>query len=464
MALLGLLFVWWIAGASFNLGVDEGIYLEGGRRIAAGQTVYRDFFVLTGPLTFWIEGCLAALFGANIPILRIPLVIDVAFLSWAVYWLTSRFESRRFAAGLSMVFLVFECKSNLLVVKHRWDSAALATAAVLLAISAHRRNSLSLWGVTGALAAAAAWATPSLAWVAIPLALWAGRRNLAAIVAGGAVLSAAGALYLASRHALGPMIEALRWTAHNYSQANSLPYGSVNLAAGVSGPLRGIYSALETLPAILPIVAVLGWGWRLWKRADRAETASLTPLLGVVGALIVSAWPRWSSSQLVFVAAIPFALCGVLLHRTLAPHWRSPFYSAILLIAAVSGFQKLAAASDRIEFPTRAGSLRGAPGDAEYLEPFERRIQPGDSLFVFPYLPILYPLLDANNPTRFLCCPGMMTAGDERKPLRNSTPAVIIPAANKESAYVGCQAVSVETRTKNRLAGCAVEKGLQSVT
>ncbi len=35
-------------------------------------------------------------------------------------------------------------------------------------------------------------------------------------------------------------------------------------------------------------------------------------------------------------------------------------------------------------------------------------------MFVFPYLPILYPLLDANNPTRFLYLqPGMMTAGDE---------------------------------------------------
>src|ERR1035441_9859950 len=56
-------YVWWIAGDVFNLGVDEGIYLEGGRRVAAGQTIYRDFFVLTGPLTFWIEGGLARWVG-----------------------------------------------------------------------------------------------------------------------------------------------------------------------------------------------------------------------------------------------------------------------------------------------------------------------------------------------------------------------------------------------------------------
>jgi hypothetical protein len=60
--------------------------------------------------------------------------------------------------------------------------------------------------------------------------------------------------------------------------------------------------------------------------------------------------------------------------------------------------------------------MHGTPEDAEFLEPFERRIQPGDSLFVFPYLPGLYPLLDAHNPTRYLYLqPGMMTAGDERQ-------------------------------------------------
>src|ERR1039457_978105 len=75
-------YVWWIAGDLFSLGVDEGIYLEGGRRVAAGQVVYRDFFVLTGPLTFWIEGGLARWGGTDIPLLRLPMLLDVAFLAW----------------------------------------------------------------------------------------------------------------------------------------------------------------------------------------------------------------------------------------------------------------------------------------------------------------------------------------------------------------------------------------------
>jgi len=421
-------YVWWIAGDLFSLGVDEGIYLEGGRRVAAGQTVYRDFFVVTGPVTVWVEGALARWGGMDIPRLRLPMLLDVAFLAWAVYWLAAQFESQWFAAGLSLVFLVFQSKVHLMVVNHRWDSAALATAAVLAAVAAHRAGSRRLWLLSGALAAAAAWATPSMGWVAVPVLLWAVRRNLApalAWLAGGAAVTAAAAGYLASGHALGPMIQAMRWTAANYAQANALPYGAVIYSSGAAPVDAGgllhqaselAAHAFDLLPAVLPVAALAGWAWRLWRRGDAAETRAVAPLLAVTLALVLSAWPRWSSLQLMFVAGIPFTLCGVLLHRSIGPQLRPVLYAACLLLAAVSGFQKVAAAFDNMGFSTRAGFLRGTLEDAEYLEPLERRIHPGDSLFVFPYLPALYPLLDGHNPTRYLYLqPGMMTAGDERQ-------------------------------------------------
>ncbi len=421
-------YIWWIAGDLFNLGVDEGIYLEGGRRVAAGQVVYRDFFVLTGPLTFWMEGGLARWGGMDIPRLRLPMLVDVAFLAWAVYWLAAQFESRWFAAGLALVFLAFESRLHLLVVKHRWDSAALATAAVLAAVEADRGESRRLWLLSGALGAAAAWATPSVGWVAVPLLVWASRRNLAsalAWLAGGAAVTAAAAGYLAGNHALGPMIEAMRWTAANYTEANALPYGVTGFtppaaqaaSAGLwSHAARLAASAFESLPAVLPVAALAGWAWRLARRRDAAETRAIAPLLAVTLALVFSAWPRWSTSQLLFVSAVPFGLCGILLHRWMDARRRLALYAAFLLLAAISGFQKTAAAFDYSGFSTRAGFLRGTPEDVEFLEPLERRVQPGDSLFVFPYLPALYPLLDAHNPTRFLYLqPGMMTAGDERE-------------------------------------------------
>src|ERR1039458_3887544 len=267
MALFAIAFayVWWIAGDLFSLGADEGIYLEGGRRVAAGQAVYRDFFVLTGPLTFWIEGGLARWVGTDIPLLRLPVLLEVAFLAWAVYWLATQFESQWFAAGLSLVFLAFESNLQHFVVKHRWDSAALATAAVLAAVAAHRRGSRRLWLLSGALGAAAAWATPSVGWVAVPLLVWAARRGLAsalACLAGGVAVTAAAAGYLAANHALGPMVQALRWTAANYTQANALPYGYLGSAPGAAAAagllrlaVRLAASAFESLPAVLPVAA-----------------------------------------------------------------------------------------------------------------------------------------------------------------------------------------------------------------
>jgi len=423
-------YIWWIAGNLFSLGVDEGIYLEGGRRVAAGESVYRDFFSLTGPLTFWVEGALAHSVPLDIPLLRLPMLVDAAFLAWAVYWLAAQFETEWFAAGLSLVFLAFESQLQHLVVNHRWDSAALATAAVLAAVAASRRGSRGLWTLAGVLAAAAAWATPSVGLVAVPLLFWAARRGLAsamACLAGCAAVTTAAAGYLAFHHALGPMIDAMRWTAANYAQANALPYGSLPHASHAA-PTAGAWwrqgarlaaAAFEAWPAVLPLAALAGWSWRFPRYKEAAERRAIAPLLAVTVALVFSAWPRWSSIQLMFVAAVPFTLCGVLLHRSMGARRGTGLYAALLLVAAISGFQKSAAAFDSSGFATRAGFFRGTSEDVEFLEPLERRIQPGDSVFVFPYLPVLYPLLDAHNPTRFLYLqPGMMTAADEREAVR----------------------------------------------
>src|SRR5580658_9646499 len=81
--ILSALFLYWVAGDVLQLAGDEGIYLQGGRLVALGQQPYRDFLVITGPLTFWIEGALASASG-SLAVMRLPPIIDVAFLTWAL--------------------------------------------------------------------------------------------------------------------------------------------------------------------------------------------------------------------------------------------------------------------------------------------------------------------------------------------------------------------------------------------
>ena len=424
VCLIALVQLWWVAGDVFKFSVDEGIYLEGGRRVAMGQQPYRDFFVLTGPLAFWTEGALARVSGNSLAIMRLPMMLEISFLAWSVYWVCSRYASAFFSAAMALTFLTYETRIPKLVVNHRWDSAALATAAVIAALEAHRRGRRGLWIASGLLIAAAAWATPTVLLVGIPLVLWAwrrGARDLAAFLGGGAVVTVAAAAYLQWNQALTPMIQSMLWTGANYSGANRLVFGKVVSMAGSAANTRAVpffenpvWSFYILLPAILPLAAVVGWCLYQRRGENRADWAEILPLLGAIVALMLSAWPRWTADELLYTAALSSGLCAALLYRLLPPHSRTAAAVIFLVAAAAVEGQKAYAALDLYPFDTRVGTVRGDGEDKEMMAALERHVQPGDTLFAFPYLPPLYYLLNARNPTRYTFLqPGMMNARDE---------------------------------------------------
>ena len=418
---IALLYFWWIAGDAFALSGDEGIYLEGGRRIAMGQVPYRDFFVLTGPLTFWIEGVLGRLSGMSLSWMRLAMILDTSFLAWAVYWLCSRYTSTLFSAGSALAFLAYESRLRLLNVNHRWDSAALATASIVLALMAHRSGRYGFWVISGVLAAAAAWATPSLLIVAAPVLWWSARRNgrgTLAFLAGGVLISAVSGIYLQWKHALVPMIQSLLWTSANYTAPNRISYG--NVWAGTSPDIPAwqyaAFTALSMVPAILPPAAIAGWAWYWRDSENRVEIAEILPMLAAAAALTLAAWPRWSSDALLHTMALSCFLCAVLLYRLTTPRQRIVWCGAILVVATVYVGSKTIAPFSYPAIETRAGTLRDSSGEGELLAELERWIQPGDSLFSFPYLPSAYFFLSAGNPTRYTFLqPGMMNPEDERR-------------------------------------------------
>jgi hypothetical protein len=400
---LACLYLWWLAGDVFSLGVDEGIYLEGGRRVAGGEAPYRDFAVLTGPLTFWIEGGLAWLSGGNIRAMRLPMVLDVAAVTWVVYWLSSRFAGTLFSGGVALTFLAFVCRVNRQVVNHRWDSAALAALAVAAAVRAHQTDDRRWWATAGALSAAAAWATPPVGLVGLVLAGWAlWRRQARGFVAGGVAVSALAAGALAATDALGPMVEAMQWTRGHYTAANRLPYGSLTFASGSPfGDLEGLMlvaSAAQIVHLsasgwILPL-AVGVWGWLLWRRRAGSDAELAVPLLAIACASAAAARPRWSAAQLVYAMAPAFVLAAAGLRRLLPERVAStpPLHGALTPLQ----YQF---------FGTPAGTMRGTVEDEAFQRGLEAAVPRGSSLFVFCY---------AHNPTRYLFLPpGMMDSADQ---------------------------------------------------
>ena len=426
---LGLAAVlWWTMAERLSLISDEGIYLEGARRVLQGQAPYRDFFVLTGPGTFWLHALVFKLLGLSLSHGHVVLILDVAFLSAAVYWLAAHLLRPPGAAILAFLFAAFETANpTVLTVNHRWDSSALAVAAVVLLFRALERPRWWLLTGGGVMAALAAWTTPTL--LAVVAALVVGVlllpdrvRSLAAYAGGVAAGSALPLAVLWREGALGAMLQHLLWSGSNYPSANGFSYGTImggysGVLAGAAGlelAIRLLLLAVVALPVYLPLLAFVVWPWRLRRASDPGclERRRLRFLLVASFGLWLSAYP-WSLGHLTSVAALSYVLGSVWLGQTLVG--RAKF--AVVLCLVLLGAMFLSSTLRSTPAPameTRVGRVRASAGDLAVVEAVSKHVPTGDTLFVFPYQPIIYFLTGATNPCRYsFLQPGMMNDQDE---------------------------------------------------
>jgi hypothetical protein len=307
------------------LNVDEGIYLEGAMRVMNGEVPYRDFVMVHGPGSPWLYGGAFKLFGVSLKTARIPLILEIAAATAAVFLLTANLTTTWFAAAATFVFFAFETRdAGMIALNHRWDSGALAFIAVAPAYAAMQRASRGLSFAAGVVAAAAAWFTPTLglllATVAAWMLAWREYRNLLpAFVFGAAALSLISVSLLAAEGALKPMIEAYLWAGQSYSAVNRVPYGFAGtgyLAAGSGLGIMGwiVYSLLLPVvltPAVLPILTWVAWGIYFVMRRIRPQRVK--PILFLIAcsvALVASTYPRWDIAHLLNVAPISYVIAG----------------------------------------------------------------------------------------------------------------------------------------------------------
>lgn len=390
--------------------LDEGIYLEGAARMAAGEVIYRDFFALTGPGTYWLVSALFRIFGTSLPVARwIPLA-GLGVMIACVFYLTARSTSRRFAAFVTFCYLgLMVVSTDMMVVNHRLDSAALAMLGVTLSIAGSPF-------AAGAAAAGAAWATPPM--LALTLAILAWRIRTGGwkpYLAGAAACSAPAVIWLIATGALSPMLHHLLWTASNYSGANRAFYGSIvggwaalfDDASGFDLVIRGLFVGYcLMLPAILPPVALTVSALRRWKSAGEWFLA----LCGA--ALIVSTYPRPSITNLRYLCGLFVVLAAVLIYRI--PRLHLPL-AAITGLLSVALLWTTAVACTSTE---RTGTLRAKRSEAAPLRAWLETVPAGATSFAFPYKPVAVFLAGARNPTRYSYLqPGMMTDADEQSVL-----------------------------------------------
>jgi hypothetical protein len=414
---LALPLLWLRFGHWFYLSIDEGIYLEGARRIADGRVPYRDFFVLTGPGTFWLYGAVFHFFGATLAPARFILSCELASMCAAISWLANRFAGAAFAMASAFLFLaMLQTSLYPLYVTHRWDSNTFALLSLVFVWSTKPK-----FFVAGVCAAAAAWITPPMVLVAIAVALWialGAKSNRGFwLFAGGFLLpSLIATAVLMSQGAFGIMQRTLGWDASNYAAANRIGYGAL------AGTFRSFWHPGATttavvhysdsvLPVILPPLALLSAALIFWRSSSLTRKFLGFLTLACLGSLL-ACYPRFGAAQLLFGSAFFWTLGTCAIACLIPPRAHIWLAAGTFLIAAVAVLAAWPQETlKRIETP--AGVLQVSKRQYVQLNDLLTAIKPGDGLFVYPYLPSLYFILGANNPTRYAWLqPGMMGPSD----------------------------------------------------
>jgi len=427
------LWLWWIVDRRFLLTFDEGIFVDGSRRILAGQVPYRDFFILMGPGTFWLQALALRIFGMTLAASRAVVILDLAILAACVFWLVSRQLSIAYAAWTAAALVILETASQgITIPSHRWDSAALSTLAITICACQPRR-----WRVfaAGCCAAFAAWTTPPVALVGVVILIWIwmeDRKKLGPYLAGCVTVSVCCAGILAIQGGLRPMMEQLLWNSSHYAGANYLPYGSLfgrgygqffHGATIYEMPVRALVVFGVIIPVLLPPVAIVCFPW--WRR---------TPFLRLLFfggvALAISTYPRMDLPHLTYAAPLFYALVAILAASIPWPKLPVAMFAGASLLVTVFAWNAIAQHSQETTLETNVGSVRAAHDDMLFVRDLQRKVPKGSSLFVFPYLPIASFLTLSQNPTRYSYLqPGMMSDQDEAAALaelRKSPPARVL--------------------------------------
>ena len=423
--------MWWVCGQRLFLLTDEGMYLEGAVRILDGQSPYRDFFCITGPGTDLILATLFRLFGTSLESARLLLVTDYGFSAAAIFLLAAQ-RTGKAGALLATVFFVFvgTVDPNARSVNHRLDSATLALAAIVAAVFCRQAGSRIAGFAAGFLAAAAVWTTPTTGLVLAAIAGWTlyrrqAGRELGPMALGAGVCSLAVAAWLASRGALVPLIRQFAWNATHYGGANQVSFGRIHGgyggifadASSTEAFFHAIILAAFTVPLVLPLVVYGGWTLR-WIRAGAARIAERDTFLFLMAAsftLLLSTYPRWDLTHLVYISPLYYILAAWLLSEVLGRTAKLIVFGLVIFYSFIFGLQAVSARRALTPFRTPVGTILGSDDDLRVVRALTKSVKPGDTVFAYPYLVMLCFLTEGRNPTYFpYMQPGLMDENDER--------------------------------------------------
>jgi 4-amino-4-deoxy-L-arabinose transferase-like glycosyltransferase len=427
-----------------NTDADEGVILEGAQRILHGEILYRDFFSFYTPGSYYFLAALFKIFGNSLPVARAALVLFGGVFSVIPYLLARRVCSRGSAlcvAGL----LTLTCLPYRFLVLHNWDSTLWTCLALYSAVrwmeSMRRAWAFAAGSFTSLTFLFEQSKGAGLALgmgVGILLVAYLGRQKemLAkpVLLAAGAGLLWPFALtfgYFAAQHSLFQMLTDCLWPLWHYTRANHVPYGYQNWSdstrlllfgnASLSVRLIALLAASPSLliPAIplLAIALLLYWTMRLRRRNAPSEKSTYFVLVNssLTGLLLSVVLVRPDIIHFMYLAPLFFLLFAWLLDGRDIPGRSFPASKLLLTTFFALAFLSMAASlllratGAHITLRTRRGVLAMSIPDSA-LASLQSHTSLGETILVYPYLPLYYYLTGTFSPSRYdYLQPGMNT-------------------------------------------------------
>jgi hypothetical protein len=386
---------------------DQNYFWAYALRMLQGDRAYRDFFQFTTPGTDLVFLALFRIFGPNIWVTDIAVIIVGVALCWASFDVSIRIMPRSWAILATLGFLVL-IYGWMLDATHHWFgllgvlSAArvlmpqrtiprLALAGVLLGIASYFTE---LAGVAGAIGLLSALALERLfdrkPWRQIAT------HQLALLVFFGSTWGALSAYFIAQ---IGWKQIWYLWVVYPkeyvlvsvplFRSPFSGQFGWHRLAALIFIIERA------SIYALLLLVYPLVW-WRCWHQRREPSAAIATPLmmLSLAGCFLLLpaiARPNWGRLYMVFLPALILSVWFVAESRSARHYVRAMMWSVVALSALAQLTSRYRHSQMILDLP--AG--RAVVADADQYEKFswlKQHTTPGDLFFQTAWLNTYFPL------------------------------------------------------------------------
>ena len=434
----------WLFRRYTAMDPDEGIVLEGAQRILRGQVLYRDFFSFYTPGSYYFAAILFKIFGNSIIVARSLLAFVGGAFSVIAYLLARRVCSR-WSSILAVVLMTLTTLPFRFLVLHNWDSTLWACLALYCAVRWQETAGWNWAFATGSLLSITflfeqskgAGLVLGISLGILAISLLGPRQNLftraqlSAMAVGLFWPFTVTLIYFGIMHTLLLMLADWLWPLQHYSAANHVPYGYQNwsdnareiLFGSCPWSLRTIKILVISPCFLVPALPLLALGFLVYcvvqmrHRASKESHFAYYALINAsIGGLLLSVIiVRADIVHFMYLEPVFCLVLAWILDARDIPGRIIKSIGPLLTVCITIAFIALAmplllkAGAPRNEAVTRHGTITTPETDG-VIDYVQAHVPVGNTMFVYPYLPLYYYLSGTLNPTRYeYFQPGMNT-------------------------------------------------------